>query len=370
MLPFKLFERSCLLPSTGRRVLAVARLISFYIPIRQLETPAAKKGSKLRRAPGQKPNPDMAARMLRESISSAAGSNVNGLISKLRPVTSITVGEEINLKALLLHPENLQTQHYEEVVSDEVLLTRLDGKELMILSNGSLVGWNILETDMINRVLPAIKHAITQPFEIESEEMDYLLVLQSDAAPQASSFLRGELFMLQSGSNEKRILDMAAFAIGFSRSTRLSVLENALEKHILLTKENSMKLASGQKITASEKDVLRLTGRLFLLRGRLNLYSELIETPDLYWSEPNLEKIYNAVSRILDINSRIAIMNRKLDYATDEQRAFLSVLTEKKSTRLEWVIIILIMVEVTFEIHHFVEKRDSKERDRNSKVCN
>lgn len=97
----------------------------------------------------------------------------------------------------------------------------------------------------------------------------------------------------------------------------------------------------------------------------MNLYSELIETPDLYWSEPFLEKIYNNVSKILDINSRISIMNRKLDYATEEQRAFLSVLNEKKSTRLEWIIILLIMVEVVFEIHHYYERyEDKKEKKR------
>ena len=77
-----------------------------------------------------------------------------------------------------------------------------------------------------------------------------------------------------------------------------------------------------------------------------------------------LEKIHNNASKILDINLRISIMNRKLDYATEEQRAFLSVLNEKKSTRLECIIILLIMVEVVFEIHHFYEKyEDKKERE-------
>ena len=67
-----------------------------------------------------------------------------------------------------------------------------------------------------------------------------------------------------------------------------------------------------------EQELLRITGRLSLLKRKLNLYSELIETLDLYWSEPVLEKIYNNVSKIFDINSRISIMNRKPDYATEE----------------------------------------------------
>jgi uncharacterized Rmd1/YagE family protein len=209
--------------------------------------------------------------------------------------------------------------------------------------------------------MPVIKTAVNEIYPPESDEMFWVELDKLPASPynHGNSYLQGEILVIQGQNANKKLLDKAAFAIGLSRSTRLSILENALELHLQLTKQNSLGLSKGI-INTTEHNLLKLTGRLFLLRGKLNLYSELIEIPDLYWEEPTLEKIYYSVSKVLDINSRITILNRKLDYATDEQRAFLSVLNEKKSTRLEWIIIILIMVEVGFESFHFYERYKDK----------
>lgn len=76
---------------------------------------------------------------------------------------------------------------------------------------------------------------------------------------------------------------------------------------------------------------------------------------DLYWEEPELEQLYSLISRKLDVATRIAILNKKLDYASESINVLKSHLSEEQGVRLEWMIIILIMVEVGFEIFHFVE---------------
>ncbi|RLV94154.1 MIOREX complex component 10 [Spathaspora sp. JA1] len=245
------------------------------------------------------------------------------------------------------------------VVPEEVLSIDDGDKHLMVLSNGTLVGWNLSEDEIIHSYVPILEGAIDSRYEkFESEELDWieLKTLPENPLNKGNSYLHGEIMVIQGSTFEKRLLDMAAFAVGISRSTRLSILEDQLEEHLTLAKQNSEILAMGKLPATTEHEFLKLTGRLFLLRGKLNLYSELIDTPDLYWSEPVLEKIYESVSKILDVNSRISILNRKLDYATDEQRAFLAVLNERKSTRLEWIIIWLILVEVCFETFHFYER--------------
>lgn len=289
----------------------------------------------------------------------------------LLPVTSITVGESIDLDkaASILALNGL---HHRVLIADEVLGWRVGGEkglDVMILANGTLVGWGMSETQMMKAYVPTIMGAVCERYEPESEEMDFINIGMGESGENKPSFMQGDVFVLQAKQQpEQRLLEMAAFAIGLSRSTRLLILEESLEKHIALTRENSVALLKGLRLETKEEDIVRLTGRLFLIRGKLNLYSELIETPDLYWSEPTLEKIYDSVSRRLDILLRITIMNRKLDYMTEEQRALLGVLNEKKSTRLEWIIIILIMVEVCFETFHFVEKWESRGDDEGHKV--
>ncbi|EMG50405.1 MRX10 MIOREX complex component 10 [Candida maltosa Xu316] len=276
-------------------------------------------------------------------------------------VTSVTVGDSIDFEKLI---PGIKGYEFQIVIPDEVINISNSTSNLMILSNGTLVGWNLTEEE-ISHYLPILEDSIVNKFDsFESEEIDWIELKELPEQPlnKGSSYLHGEVMVVQGPTPEKRLLDMAAFAIGLSRSTRLSILETQLDEYLELTKNNSEHLAEGKAITTKEHEFLKITGQLFLLRGKLNLYSELIDTPDLYWSEPTLEKIYYSISKVLDINSRISILNRKLDYSTEEQRAFLSVLNEKKSTRLEWIIIWLILIEVCFETFHFYEKYEDKKK--------
>lgn len=288
--------------------------------------------------------------------------NSNELNQYLKFVTSTTISDSIDFNTLCKTFDSLKptASNYKIIIPDEVIHLKVNtNKDLIILSNGTIIGWNFDEQELI-RFLPQIKvqDTINEKYDFESDEFDYVELLELPNSPKnnGNSYMINDIIIIQGINQERRLLDKIAFSIGLSRSTRLSILENNLEEFLKMTKLNSINLSTGNKITTTESEVLKLTGKLFLLRGKLNLYNELIDTPDVYWSEPTLEKIYQMISTNLDINSRISILNRKLDYATEEQRAFLSLLNEKKSTKLEWTIIILILIEVGFETYRFVQE--------------
>lgn len=174
---------------------------------------------------------------------------------------------------------------------------------------------------------------------------------------QASSTMVGDIIVIRGPNYIQRLLVKAAFSSGLARSTKLAILENRLETHIDTTKQYIDNLAKGKDLGIAGKEVLRLTGQLLQLRGQLNLYTELSEnSPDLYWSEPELESLYLLISRKLDVMQRINLLNKKLDYAAESLSILKSHISEEQGVRLEWMIIILIMVEVCFEITHFIEK--------------
>lgn len=274
--------------------------------------------------------------------------------SNLLCVTSISVSDRIDLK--LLFPE-LKFLSYRVVIEDEVINVTFNNKNLMILSNGNIVGWDIDQDIIVNKFLPLVKNKIDIFFykNFETEQIDYIeRNISSQDRHENRSYICDEVIVINGVCPNQRLLDKAVIALGISRSMKLSIIEDSFESCISATKNNPLLLSKGEKVTTSESEFLKLTGKLFVLRGNLNLYSELIDTPEFYWSEPELEKIYNAVSNVLDIKPRTSILNRKLDYSIEEQKSFLSVLNEKKSTRLEYIIIVLIMTEVMFEIFNFI----------------
>ena len=106
--------------------------------------------------------------------------------------------------------------------------------------------------------------------------------------------------------------------------------------------------------------MLQKTGQLLELRAQLNHYSELTDSlPDIFWDskyELGLETYYDQVGKALDVGIRIKTLNEKMDYAQEIATILRETLSERHMVFLEWIIILLILVEVVFGV-----KREWKE---------
>jgi uncharacterized Rmd1/YagE family protein len=142
--------------------------------------------------------------------------------------------------------------------------------------------------------------------------------------------------------------DKLAFSHGIANSVKLGALEKLLDNHIDSVRHIPEIMRLGQSLPIKRAEVMSKIGELLSFRAQLNLHSELLETPDIYWSEPHLEDLYNKIVRILDVRPRVSTLNRKLDYANELTQILRNHLSEKHGLTLEWTIIILIFVEVIF----------------------
>ncbi|CCF58307.1 hypothetical protein KAFR_0E01530 [Kazachstania africana CBS 2517] len=289
---------------------------------------------------------------------------------KVSSCTSVTTSERYDLDKCydILVKKNFKIT---KLIPNEVLLLEFEKGTVFIMgSDGATVSWGIEENVLRSEIIPLIENACINPLsenEFEIEDMDYIELRKSEDLSfvqdicdreDDNSFLLGDLIMINSVGPLYGVMDKVAFSSGLSRSTMLAVLENKMETHIKETRKVTEKISKGVTNTKmKEKDVLRFIGRLFMIRGQLNLYSELIETPDLYWSETQLEEIFKKISNYLDMKPRISILNSKLDYSTEECRLLISLLNERKSSFLEWIIIYLIAFELFFELYHYYERK-------------
>ncbi len=170
--------------------------------------------------------------------------------------------------------------------------------------------------------------------------------------------LEGEQIVLQVPRGEEAELAvtraMLAFSNGLADSVKLATLENSMDEYIERIKPIPLALANGRQLPVSRAKVLRLTGELLKFRAQLNLHSELTDTPELYWTEPQLEEIYHRVVRVLEIRQRAHMLNKRLDYANELASVLRSHLSERHGLKLEWGIIVLIAVEVAFATLNWV----------------
>lgn len=291
-------------------------------------------------------------------------SNLTSFLGKpVRPVVSVTRCETYDL-AKVRSKLSLKGVAPIQIVPNECILFKYKQQDVFVFKFGTIVAWNIEEEEILHEVVPLFKDAEIHTYSYQSEDLDYVeLTAKTGAGANAADSHvspETEIICLNSESPQQKLLDMLAFSYGISRSTRLAILEEAVERHIQLSRLTIDKLSEGQRIAVDPKDTLKLSGRLLLLRGKLNLYSELVETPDIYWSEARLEKIHENISQALDISKRIVILNRKLDYLSDEAEALISIMSKRTEVKLELIIIYLIVIEVCFEVYHFYDRLGGK----------
>jgi uncharacterized Rmd1/YagE family protein len=257
--------------------------------------------------------------------------------------------------------------------------------DVFVFPSGTVVAWGVPEKYLSILVSSVLLSAAQNPHtdEPETEDLKYL----EDSTRDHSS-IHGDTIILgtKSLSNPSRItpdteqsklglasaprnhcinqtLIKLAFSWGLARSTKLAVLEGLLAEFNESTRSIPTMMSNGSKLSFKRDFVTQKTGQFLTIRAQLNLYSELTDSlPELFWDSPHelgLERYFDDIGRTLDIGIRIRDLNRRLDYSGDIVRELKEHLNTTHGTRLEWIIIWLIFIEVIFGTFHFL--RDAHE---------
>ncbi|KAL8710453.1 MAG: hypothetical protein Q9220_004885 [cf. Caloplaca sp. 1 TL-2023] len=278
------------------------------------------------------------------------------------------------------HLDPYETGLYPQVVHIEVP-NRLPSRRLeesgpstgdvFIFPSGTVVAWDVPESTVSLLVSQTLSSAAQHPHpdQLEEEDLEYM----EDPTRDAST-IKGDTIVIGTRAPSSSLaaepqqqpldttLTKIAFSSGLARSTKLAVLETLLSTYLASTLSipRLLSLPHGfTRLPFTRSSILRKTGQLLLLRAQLNLYSELTDSlPDLFWDskhELGLEGYYDMVGRVLDTNVRIKVLNEKLDYAQEIAQVARQQLSERHGIRLEWIIILLIAVEVGFAVRQEIK---------------
>ncbi|PRD37884.1 UNVERIFIED_CONTAM: Required for meiotic nuclear division protein 1-like protein [Trichonephila clavipes] len=217
-------------------------------------------------------------------------------------------------------------------------------REIYFFSEGSVVFWNVPDLEQQN-VLRFLKPYETNSYDpelvnAEKEDMDYI---HSDKGPK---FSKGRIILNSEGSND---FYTYTFSNGLALSVKLAMWEAALENYIDSMEWVTENMKKGEKISMTRDQVFKKRGELFALRHVINLSSDLLDTPDFYWDRQDLEHLYQQICNHLNIAKRTKVMNERLSYCSELIDLLGNHMNDKHHVRLEWMIIILIMVEICAE---------------------
>ncbi|KIM84835.1 hypothetical protein PILCRDRAFT_67292 [Piloderma croceum F 1598] len=209
--------------------------------------------------------------------------------------------------------------------------------EIFVFANGSFVCWGLREEDarrFAEKVLSSSDVQVGSLKEAETEELEFVTDPNENTRLQGDLIILGRVSPLSSDENipsslpqaalpQETLLVRYAFSQALSRSTALSALETSLDDYLSSVSLLPHSLEKTGKPGLGRTAVIKKLGGLMKFRQNLSLNREnFSDTPDLYWSEPELEGYFNSLSEALEVKARTMSVNEKITYAAEARSFF------------------------------------------------
>lgn len=141
--------------------------------------------------------------------------------------------------------------------------------------------------------------------------------------------------------------------LNVSQSVALDYYYEQTSKLLVETNSHTQNLENKGKLDVSGRNLKRYIGKTLNLKNRIaeNLY--IFDSPPETWEDENLNKIDIGLKRTFDLQERFRNIQEGLQIVKENLELFKDIMQYRNSNLLEWIIIVLIFVEV---LNLFFEK--------------
>lgn len=187
-----------------------------------------------------------------------------------------------------------------------------------------------------NRLQEELAPYIRDPLvEIEEESLDIRVKQDSDG------FAEGSLCL-----NDLSIQRLQLVAGVLAKSVVLAYYEKAVGKTFDQVEPLAEQLKSKGRGGTANKVLLRRIGEILLIQSKMVGRVEVSDKPELLWEHPALERLYQRMEDEYEIKERHLALERKLLVISRATQTLLDLLQHNRSLRVEWYIVILIVIEI------------------------
>uniref|UniRef100_F1L7W1 Required for meiotic nuclear division protein 1 n=1 Tax=Ascaris suum TaxID=6253 RepID=F1L7W1_ASCSU len=248
------------------------------------------------------------------------------------------------------------------VPKDQYIIDRESVREFFVFADGVVVFWGMENAERA-QVLRCLERHVESEYDsrMVQEEIDTMpFALKDEGSTQISS----DQLLLNVGKYERghnssfSILERYSFSHGMAASVKVAIWESQLSEQAEPLAATTKALSQGV-IPWRRKEALKKTGQFSALRHSINLNCNLLNT-DFYWEREELEHFYEMALRHFTVPRRLKLLNSRLDYCEDLVKLIDGMLSHRHASTLEWMIIILIIIEVIFEIWTFTDSAPTK----------
>jgi uncharacterized Rmd1/YagE family protein len=136
-----------------------------------------------------------------------------------------------------------------------------------------------------------------------------------------------------------------------AKTVVLSYYESAIAKSFDRIEPLAMTLQKGRSSGHHVKDLIRHIGDTLSVQGKMLGRAEITEKPELLWEQPQYERLFVRLEDEYELRERYEALERKLALISTTAETLLGLLQEKRTLRVEWYIVFLIVFEIILSLY-------------------
>ena len=242
------------------------------------------------------------------------------------------VGERISLRAL----------ETKDLLSTNPTIVRVGTSGCAVLLRyGVVVTFDLTEAEeavFLEALVPRIREPITPQ---TSEQLALAF------RPQVKERLENDILWLQGSSAER--LQIVAEALG--KSIILDYYEQEVSRLFEGIKPFTTAIQGNNTRPPKERELLGYIGGTLSIQQRMLGIVEVGDKPDPIWDHPELDRLYLRLEDEYELRERLVALEQKLALISKTVETALGILQRDSSHRVEWYIVILIVVEIALSVY-------------------
>ena len=245
---------------------------------------------------------------------------------------AVLVGERIDLKGWSAI----------ESLANNPLTVAVKGTGVATLYRyGVVVFFNTLPVDEM-AFLEQLRPALNKPYAIP--EIEALEVRIEPGSPES---VKGGVAYLENAAVER----LQVISDILSKSALLSLYEKKVDSEFDRIEPLATELDRSGYLPGESKELLKKIGSMLLVEQRMVGRAAITDKPDILWDNPALEGLFVRLEGEFEIKERHTAIERKLNLIASTVHTVLELVSSKHSLRVEWYIVILIMLEILLTLY-------------------
>lgn len=245
---------------------------------------------------------------------------------------ALFLGKKINLPIL---------ENYTCLATMPLIVTVGEDGCAVLMNYGAVVLFNLEPMEKAVFLTFLSSQVIDSFTEPETEEVEvHLKVEESERVKEGKIFL-----------HEFSVERLQIVADILAKSVVLSHYETSIATVFDQIEPFAASLQSENRSKSKSRELLRQLGTTLLVQHKIVGRVEIIDKPELLWESPQLENLYLRLEDEYEIRERHHALERKLELISQTAQTVLEFMQHSSSQRVEWYVVILIVVEILLSLY-------------------